>query len=265
MTRRKRRTDRFEITVDINDATFIRPPRDAQRNWLLNRAIKEFAEDLEALHELASRFATGDAGAGLNLDEDRTHAELDDDEIMEDWQIPIMERMAAIVAESHGDVLEVGFGRGVSASMIQDAGVSSHTIVECNESVIRRFQEWRGRYPDRDIKLIEGRWQDVEDELDEYDGVFFHTYPLTMEEFFEYVNDSVTFAESFFETAAGILRPGGVFTYLTNEIDSFSRSHQRLLLDHFEEFSMLRQPLEVPDDVRDMWWADSMIVVRATK
>jgi guanidinoacetate N-methyltransferase len=263
MTRRIRRTEHFELTLVITAPEFIRPPRDSQRNWLLNRAVKEFAEDLSELDALAGRFAEGVSQANDHVD--RTQAVLGDREIMEDWQIPLMSRMADIVAESGGDILEVGFGRGVSASMIQQAGVSSHTIVECNDSVVERFEVWRDGHPGADIRLITGRWEESADRFAEYDGIFFHTYPLNADEYIEYVNNSVTFAESFFETAAAVLRDGGVFTYLTNEIDSMSRSHQRLLFDHFSEFTLSRQKLEIPQDVQDMWWADSMVVVKATK
>ena len=56
---------------------------------------------------------------------------------MEDWQTPLMKAMARHVTESHGDVLEVGFGRGVSAELIQRLGVASHTIVEPNDHSVR--------------------------------------------------------------------------------------------------------------------------------
>ena len=32
--------------------------------------------------------------------------------IWEDWQLPLMQAMAGIVTETHGEVLEIGFGRG---------------------------------------------------------------------------------------------------------------------------------------------------------
>ena len=76
---------------------------------------------------------------------------------------------------------------------------------------------------------------------------------------------SVTFAAHFFPVAAAHLRPGGVFTYLSNEIDSLSRAHQRLLFAHFRSVRMQRVPLVLPPDVRDAWWADSMVVVEAVK
>ena len=263
MTRRFRRHEQFEVALHVTGDDFIRPPREAQRSWLLNRAMNEFVDDLLHLDALSRRFVAGRAQGPIG---DRTQAVLRDDEIMEDWQTPVMEAMARAVTETHGDVLEVGFGRGVSATLIQDAGVRSHTIVECNDEVVGRFRRWRERYPGRDIRLVHGRWQDTTDHLGAYDGIFFHTYPLTDEEYAEHVVRSVTFAEHFFPTAAGHLRDGGAFTYLTNEVDSLSRAHQRLLLRHFRAFTLsLVSPLAIPEDSRDDLWGDSMVVVRAIR
>jgi guanidinoacetate N-methyltransferase len=172
--------------------------------------------------------------------------------------------MAQAVTASQGDVLEVGFGRGISATFIQECGVKSHTIVECNPSVIRRFHKWKGGYPGIDIRLIEGMWQDTTSQLRLYDGIFFHTFPLNEQEYLEQALDSVTFAGQFFPVAAAHLRPCGIFTYMTNEIDSLSRGHQRLLLQYFRSFTVSILPLQVPEDTRDTWWADSMVIVRAT-
>lgn len=263
MTRRLRRHAQFEVTLQVTDDAFIRPPREAQRNWLLNRTLNELTDELLHLDEVARRFVPGREHAGLT---DRTHGALRDDEIMEDWQVPVMQAMAGIVAARHGDVLEVGFGRGVSASLIQAAGVRSHTIIECNDHVVERFHRWREEYADRDIRLIHARWQDAGDRLGEYDGIFFHTYPLNEQEYADHVVRSVTFAEHFFPTAAAHLREGGVFTYLTNELDSFSRAHQRLVLRWFRELTLsMVAPLDVPEDSRDDLWGDSMVVVRAVR
>ena len=76
-----------------------------------------------------------------------------DVEIMEDWQRPMMQAMAEQVTASRGDILEIGFGRGVSATMIQDFGVKSHTIIEFSDFVIDNyFQPWRAKYPDQDME-----------------------------------------------------------------------------------------------------------------
>jgi guanidinoacetate N-methyltransferase len=190
---------------------------------------------------------------------------LSDVQIMEDWQLPLMAAMARIAATGAGDVLEIGYGRGVSAAMIQAHGVRSHTIVECNPSVIERFERWRATLPDRALRLVPGLWQDVIDALGQFDAVFFHTYALDEDEAIELVAGSVTFAAHFFPVAAAHLRPGGRFTYLSNEVDSLSRAHQRLLFEHFRSVRVERVALELPADVQDAWWADSMVVVEAVK
>jgi guanidinoacetate N-methyltransferase len=262
-TRRIKRLTDFDLTLEIKNDDFISPPRQSQRNWLLNQAMNEVAHDLMHLDMLARHFVPGADGG---LAQERTHAVLDDEQIMEDWQIPLMRAMAQIVAGPHNHVLEVGFGRGISAELIQQAGVAAHTIVECNDSVVQRFHAWRARYPDRTIRLIQGKWQDVADQFDLYDGIFFHTYPLNHEEYLAYVAQSVTFAEHFFPTAAAHLKPGGVFTYFTAEIDSFGRAHQRALFRYFSEFTLRTvRDLPVPADVRDSWWIDSMVVIKAIK
>jgi guanidinoacetate N-methyltransferase len=257
--------DGFRIELQT-DPDFISPPRDVQRRWLLGRVVQEFAEDLQDLDVNARSFVRG---TDLHLGTrpfDSTHASLREQEIMEDWQIPLMRVMAAHVAQAHGDVLEIGFGRGVSAELIQQVGVRSHTIVEPNENIISgHFEPWRARHSARDIRLLRGRWQDVDDRLGTFDGIFFHAVPLNDQEFAEHMLRTATFAEHAFGPMARHLRAGGVFTYLTTEIDSLSRRHQRRLFEHFREVTLSVENLQVPEDTRDMWWAKSMVVLRAVK
>ncbi|GAB5491265.1 MAG: hypothetical protein Phog2KO_14800 [Phototrophicaceae bacterium] len=263
MTRKLRRTRDYELVLQIKNDDFIAPPRDAQRNWLLNKTMAEFAYDLDALNEQAKRFVSGGV-TDVQVD-DRTNTILSDDDIMEDWQIELMRAMAEDATATHGDVLEIGFGRGIGSDFIQEFGVKSHTIVEVNDSVIERYHEWRKKYPDSEFKLLHGLWQDKVPEFEQYDGIFFHTYPLNEQDYIEQVVNSVTFAEHFFEVASNHLNKGGTFSYMTNEIDSLSREHQRLIFKHFSSFSLRVIPLSVPEDVKDTWWINQMAVVRAVK
>lgn len=263
MTRRIKRFEDFELAINVKTTEFIKTPRDYQRNWLISRSVNEFVSDFLALDALAKRFV---AGSDVQKMEDRTQADLADQEIMEDWQIPIMKAMAKVVAQHRGHVLEIGFGRGLGSSFIQDAGVDKHTIIECNHAIVERYQQWKAQYPGRDISMEVGLWQDVLPTLAQFDGVFFHTYPLKEEEHVEQIGDTITFAEHFFEHAAAHLKPGGIFTYLSNEIDSLSRHHQRHLFKYFSSIEISRvDDLDVPEDVKDQWWSDSMIVVKAVK
>lgn len=261
--RKIKRTKDFELTLDIRNEAFIRPPRDAQRNWVINRALKEWRDDLDALDGEAKEFVHGGEPVDLR---DRANTPLADEQIMEDWQIPVMREMVKDVAAAGGDILEIGFGRGAASDFIQSHNIRSHTIVECNDSVIERFNNWRNQHAERDIRLLAGKWQDLTEQFGEYDGVLFHTYPLNEQEFVEYVSRSSTFAEHFFDTAAKALRPGGRFTYLTLEIDSLSRGHQRALLRRFSSFNVRQlKDLNIPEDTRDAQWAQSTVLVCATK
>ena len=263
MTRRLKRHRDFEVSLQIKNEEFIRPPRDSQRNWLLNKALGEFCDDLEELDKLSRRFVSGTDEIPLH---DRSRETLKDEEIMENWQIPLMEEMAKIVGETHGDILEIGFGRGISSTAIQNCGVRTHTIVECNDSIVDKFYNWKEDYPGSEIQLIHGKWQDIVDQFEVYDGIFFHTYPLNEDDIMEHIVRSVTYAAHFFPTASKHLRSGGVFTYQTNEIDSLSRAHQRLVFKYFTSLSLkIVDTFELPKNLRDAWWINSMAVVKAVK
>ncbi|MCB0275466.1 MAG: amino acid adenylation domain-containing protein [Calditrichaeota bacterium] len=253
-----------EILLRLENPDFIRPPRENQREWLIRQALRELSDNLGALDRLSRFFVKG---ATEKLDQyDITESVISEDHVMEDWQIPVMQAMADQVCGTGNDVLEIGFGRGISAGMLQAGGVKSHTIIESNPAVIERFyQPWLERQGNRDIRLIEGRWQEVQHQLGEYDGVFFHAFPLNEAEFVEYVLNSSTFAEHFFPHAATVLRPGGVFTYLSTEIDSLSRRHQRALFQHFSSLTLSVLPVRIPENTVDTWWANSMVIVKAVK
>ncbi|MBT8103724.1 MAG: class I SAM-dependent methyltransferase [Gammaproteobacteria bacterium] len=224
--------------------------------------MEGFAANLTELDAVAARFVPG---AAEHRYEDRTHRSLSDEEIMKDWQVRMMQSMAEAATRQHRDILEIGFGRGISAEFIQQCGVKSLTIIECNDSVVERFNRWRARHAAQDIRLVHARWQDALQQLSTYDAIFVHTYPLNEKKYMEKPLNSAKFAQHFLENAASLLHPGGVLTYLSNEIDSLSRRHQRALSRHFSRTLTTVIPLPIPANVVDTWWADTMIAVQAFK
>ena len=54
MTRRLKRLPEFDLSLQLKSEGFLKPPRDAQKNWILNRAMNEFAQDIYALDKLAA-------------------------------------------------------------------------------------------------------------------------------------------------------------------------------------------------------------------
>ena len=264
----------FDVAVEITDVEFIPSPfgEGGLREALLRKVEEELRDDLVSLDKLTRNFVPGSERDYIDQDwqtsdaiYDGSQLLIEDQQVMQDWQHPLMRKLAEIAASSRGHVLEIGFGMGISSTYMLEMGIKAYTVIECNQQVIDHFDQWKKRFPGVDIQLIPGKWQEVIDDLGMFDAILFDTYPQDEEEFVKYVVNSVTFAEHFFPTAASHLKKGGIFTYYTNEIDSFSRRHQRALMDYFNRVSMeVVRGLEPPADCKN-WWADSMAAIKAIK
>ena len=102
-----------------------------------------------------------------------TYAE-EEFEVMMNWEDPLMSASAAYVCEGGGDVLEIGFGMGISADYIQQHTINSHTIIENHPDIISRAQAWAA--DKSNVTIVEGDWYSVKDTLSTYDGLFMDTY-----------------------------------------------------------------------------------------
>ena len=95
-------------------------------------------------------------------------------EVMMDWEDTLMSASAAYVTEAGGDILEIGFGMGISAGYIQSHSIASHTILENHPDIIPKALDWAKDKPK--VTIITGSWFSLLSELDTYDGVFHDTY-----------------------------------------------------------------------------------------
>ena len=263
--------DGAKITVELDAELFTRPDR-GYGEYVARRAIREFHIDLLHADRIAQTSQPGSMRKIMSNElteqqerHDGTELVIDGQQVMQAWEHPYMAKLAEIAGADRGDVLEIGFGMGISASAIQDRKVRSHTIIECHPDVQRRFADWRAGYPDQSIELIEGKWQDRLDDVGQFDAILLDAYPLNEREWTEhYVND-VTYARHFFEAAARHLRKDGVFTYYSNEVDSMGRAHQRALFDYFEEITIsVVTGLEPPKDCH-YWQTSSFLVISARR
>ena len=100
-------------------------------------------------------------------------------QVMMEWEKPYMEACIDKL-QPKGDVLEIGFGMGYSATQIQKYKPKSHTIIEMNPIVIKRLKNWAKDYDN--IIIVEGTWQEKIKTLGKFDEIFFDDYPLKVPE-----------------------------------------------------------------------------------
>ena len=94
--------------------------------------------------------------------------------VMMDWEDNLMKEHANLVCHNKGDILEFGFGMGISATYIQKHKPKSHTIIEIHPQIIKKAKQWA--LNKSNVKIIEGDWVKCLDQLGKYDGIFFDTY-----------------------------------------------------------------------------------------
>lgn len=122
-------------------------------------------------------------------------------EVMMSWEDPLMKTHAEVVCRKGGDILEIGFGMGISANYIQSHNIKSHTIVEYHPEIAKRAREWANDKPN--VTILEGDWYDLKETIcqNKYDGVFFDTH----------MNQHRHLLRT--ELVDHCVKPGGVFTY----------------------------------------------------
>ena len=119
-------------------------------------------------------------------------------EVMMDWEDPLMSASAAYICEGGGDILEIGFGMGISATYIQSHTINSHTIIENHPQIIPRAQAWAASRSN--VTIVEGSWFDVKDTLSTYDGSFSDTWG----------DDN---SDHYYSFLPSIMKPGGRATW----------------------------------------------------
>ena len=173
--------------------------------------------------------------------------------VMEAWEAPYMRRLAEIATANGGMVLEVGFGLGLSSGYIQQHDIKRHIVIEANSDVFGRLQHF-ARLAPRPVDPWFGFWQDLLPTIPDnsIDGILFDTYPMKESEL--HCNHFAFFGEAY-----RVLRPGGVFTYYSDEITDLSPQHLDLLREAgFTSIDHEVCSVEPPEEC--LYWSSKTIV-----
>jgi spermidine synthase len=111
--------------------------------------------------------------------------------VMDRVETPLMKRFAEIVTQNGGDILEVGFGMGISADFIYNSNIKSYTCIEINSEIYKKALNWaEGK---SNVKIILGDWIEIIPTLNtKYDGIFMDTFEYSNYEKFESYCESIS-------------------------------------------------------------------------
>ena len=130
------------------------------------------------------------------LDEDRNG-------VMMAWESEIMERTAELLVPKDGlRVLNIGHGMGIIDTSFQARSPVSHHIIEAHPEILRQMKT-NGWLEKSNVRVHEGRWQDVVPRLIEeatlFDVIYFDTF----------AEDYRELRDFFSECVIGLLDDGG--------------------------------------------------------
>lgn len=175
--------------------------------------------------------------------------------IMEDWERPYMRELARIATSRGGRVLELGFGMGISSHYIHTHPIKEHIIIEMNENVAKKARAF-AKHAKHPTMILEGMWEEMINKVpnESLDGILFDTYPLSEREIHR--NHF-----RFFGHAYKKLRPGGVFTYYSDEVGGFREDHlQKLLEAGFTKANIRGKVVKVkPPKNCEYWKSDTIL------
>ena len=212
----------------------------------------------DKLHTMYTEVGFYDPDAWRTAEAERTEHSLQilGHPVMEDWEWPYMKKLAEIATRKGGCILEVGFGMGISAGYIcENPAVTKHIIIEANLDVADMARAFRDSQPPGRVEIIEGMSYDVIDQIAEgsCDGILHDAYPLDESQ----VQNQAHFAA----TAYRLLKPGGVFTYFSDEPTAYRPEHRKMLIDAgFAPQNISQEIVEVNVPPECKYWKSNTIL-----
>ena len=166
-------------------------------------------------------------------------------EVMSDWEDPIMVKHAEIVTKNGGDILESGFGMGISATHKQSHDINSHTIIEINDDVYERLVEWAKDKPN--VITIKGDWADSIPNK-QYDAIFYDPYgDMRNKPNFPWLIAPYCKEGTIVSWYNNVLRPSSIYS------EGYEKVHHYWDNDRITYHEV---ELEIPEEARIQWYLE---------
>jgi hypothetical protein len=95
--------------------------------------------------------------------------------VMDRTETPLMKRYSEIVTQNGGDILECGFGMGISADFIYNSNINSYTCIEVNDEIFIKALEWSK--DKTNVTILHGDWVNILPTISrKFDGIFHDTH-----------------------------------------------------------------------------------------
>ena len=108
------------------------------------------------------------------------------------------EKSVEIITQNGGDILEIGFGMGISANSIISKNISSYTCVEINDYIFQNAQSWSNGK--NNVSIIQDSWENfLITTTNKYDAVYCDF--MNWEEY-----------EEFYEKSKNVLKTNGIIS-----------------------------------------------------
>ncbi|MFJ3521403.1 hypothetical protein ACIPO9_02910 [Pseudomonas sp. NPDC090203] len=170
-----------------------------------------------------------------------------DEYVMHEWERPLIRRMVEDLKLTPDDrLLEIGFGMGISASILQEFGPAFHTIVEPHPQVLAKAEHWKKTRTN--IHIQPGYWQQLDSGTQRYSAIFFDPFADDMAAVDEENLSFLKFA------AQSLLGDGGRLA-LFCILPLLPLEYQRVMFEHYrrvEISSVQVAPRDTADPTADL-------------